>query len=497
MSQKLMLGPLLGVESDATYTVCFLTHKSVTNAAVSINNQLINAVLVEQVTAGKFWRIEVQIAPQQISQSIEYRVVVDGVNSVDQNQNDHWVFYVPGQDEKPRMAYASCNGFSDATLVNSTERPYALWQEMRASHVEQPFSMLIMGGDQVYADAIWTRVKPLEDWNELGRAEKTNRKATKAMKEQVDRFYGELYCNRWNKADIAHMLATVPTVMMWDDHDIFDGWGSYPTDIQGCDVYSAIYSSAARYFKLFQLRSLNNKSLLDQGNTTPHYSFGFTFRGYTLLAMDNRSQRSITKVMGSEQWADIARFLDNNQQASDLLVLSAVPVVYRDFSFTESMLDTTPWEEELTDDLKDHWRAKEHQGERAKLIMRLLDNAAARKSKTVILSGDVHVGCFGVIRDSRGNTSVNIHQVVSSGIVHPAPSCIQWLGIQAVTNDRTEYLNEDRTVRIDMLKPHGSTQYLRTRNFVTLQEGTDNKLWINWVCENKEKPMYPLQASNR
>ena len=63
-----------------------------------------------------------------------------------------------------------------------------------------------------------------------------------------------------------------------------------------------------------------------------------------------------------------------------------------------------------------------------------------------------------------------------------------------VTNDRTEYLNEDRTVRIDILRPHGSTKYLRMRNFVTLQEGTDSKLWINWICENKEKPAYPLQG---
>ena len=95
--------------------------------------------------------------------------------------------------------------------------------------------------------------------------------------------------------------------------------------------------------------------------------------------------------MSKNQWRDITDYLDSQCQSGDLLLLSAVPVVYRDFSFTERMVDATPWEEELTDDLKDHWRAKEHQGERLKLIMRLLANAKARcansqgNARTVIL----------------------------------------------------------------------------------------------------------------
>lgn len=32
MPQKLLLGPLLGIESDTLYTICFLTDRSVTQA---------------------------------------------------------------------------------------------------------------------------------------------------------------------------------------------------------------------------------------------------------------------------------------------------------------------------------------------------------------------------------------------------------------------------------------------------------------------------------
>ena len=29
----------------------------------------------------------------------------------------------------------------------------------------------------------------------------------------------------------------MPQVMMWDDHDIFDGWGSYPHALLTCSVF--------------------------------------------------------------------------------------------------------------------------------------------------------------------------------------------------------------------------------------------------------------------
>ena len=295
------------------------------------------------------------------------------------------------------------------------------------------------------------------------------------------------------------MMASIPTVMMWDDHDIFDGWGSYPEEMQQCDVYQGVYDIAKRYFELFQIRSSKNISLLD--NQAKHYAFAFLFRDYHILALDNRAERTLEQVMSFSQWQMVNDYLDNKVNNGDLLVMSAVPVVYRDFSFTEASFDVTPWEEELTDDLKDHWRSKEHQGERARLIMRLLQNAEKRYNiksqhqKTVILSGDVHLGCLGVINDSRKHDRpLKIHQVVSSGILHPSPSRIAWLGIMAVTNDRDEFLNEDETIKISMLKPFGSDQYIRARNYLTLEEGTDDKLWVNWICDQStQKPSYPLE----
>ncbi|QXB55351.1 alkaline phosphatase D family protein [Aeromonas sp. FDAARGOS 1415] len=491
---RLVMGPLLGLEAETAYSVCFMTEPGCQSAGVRINGELLAASKQADTPKGGFWRLIWQASPKsKAGTPVDYEILLDNKPAHDQAGYDKWQFHLPGKKEQVRIGYASCNGFSDFKLLTSTPAPYAMWDKLAAEHKAHPFSLLLMGGDQVYADSLWTSVPTLKAWNELDREEKVKRKATRTMVEQLDRFYCELYCKQWSRPEVAFMLARVPSAMMWDDHDIFDGWGSYPEDLQRCEVYQAIYAAATKYFRLFQLRSEANGALLDKALN--HHSWRLGFRGYQILALDNRANRTLTRVMSPSQWDQINAALAACD-SGHLLVMAGVPVVYRDFSFTEAALDATPWEEELTDDLKDHWRAKDHQGERARLIMRLLDNARQRRQKepgckTLILSGDVHVGCLGVIQDKREGV-VNVHQLVSSGIVHPCPTQFQWMGILAMTNDDPEYLDENRLIRAELLKPFGAPLYLRTRNFATLLMGSDDKLWANWHCENGLAASYPL-----
>ena len=494
MSDKLALGPLLSVEDDNKYVICFLS-KNDSDFSIFIDKEEIKAEKIGILKSGNFYRAEFEIKQSKKSKTITYNILNNNTNSntTDAFNRDSWSFYVPSSTEKPKFAYASCNGFSSPDLLAKTDEPYLLWDKLIEQHGNEPFSILIMGGDQVYADELWSKVKELEEWSRLNMNDKIKRKATKAMIRNLDTFYESLYIKKWSDEQMSLCLASIPTVMMWDDHDIFDGWGSYPQELLDCDVYQNIFKTAKKYFEIFQIRSLKNQTLLTKDRR--HFSFALKFRNYHILGLDNRTQRSIYQVMGNDQWKDLNTYLDENILNDNLLVLSAVPVVYRDFSLTENLVDFTSWQEELTDDLKDHWRAKEHQGERMRLIMRLFMNIEKRKvskrnTRTVILSGDVHVGSLGVINDHKNQNK--IHQVVSSGIVHTPPSYVEWLGITSITNDNNEYLNEDKTIETSMLTPIGSAKYLRVRNFVTINEGTDEKLWINWVCDNKDRPCYAL-----
>ena len=413
MSDKLALGPLLSVEDDNKYVICFLS-KNDSDFSIFIDKEEIKAEKIGILKSGNFYRAEFEIKQSKKSKTITYNILNNNTNSntTDAFNRDSWSFYVPSSTEKPKFAYASCNGFSSPDLLAKTDEPYLLWDKLIEQHGNEPFSILIMGGDQVYADELWSKVKELEEWSRLNMNDKIKRKATKAMIRNLDTFYESLYIKKWSDEQMSLCLASIPTVMMWDDHDIFDGWGSYPQELLDCDVYQNIFKTAKKYFEIFQIRSLKNQTLLTKDRT--HFSFALKFRNYHILGLDNRTQRSIYQVMGNDQWKDLNTYLDENILNDNLLVLSAVPVVYRDFSLTENLVDFTSWQEELTDDLKDHWRAKEHQGERMRLIMRLFMNIEKRKvskrnTRTVILSGDVHVGSLGVINDHKNQNQ--IHQL--------------------------------------------------------------------------------------
>lgn len=521
------IGPLLSVEPNYYYTICFILQQEapIEAISVSVNNLPMTVVPLENLASGTFYKASLQIQPQNVAVKCEYNITIG--TSIHNSQNGSpFEFYIPATTENAQIGYASCNGFSSLKIMKDTPQPYKMWDKLLETHSKESseFALLVMGGDQVYADGIWQAIPELTKFSEMPEQLQATMPCDQALQKKIEHYYENLYISRWTESHQAQAFATIPTVMMWDDHDIFDGWGSYPDHIQKFEVNKTIYRAAAKYFKIFQLRG--RTGLLDQSNSNAHFAWQMNFFNYTILAMDHRSGRSIKEVMIPKQWADIANFLKDHNLQSNLLVLSGVPIVYRDFGFVESMVESTPWVEETTDDLRDHWRSREHQGERMKLIHTMLselrirtartkiskqltaEDAKTRSSdrnwvdsfwhqtsnaRTIVLSGDVHVGALGVVTDHRSETPIKIHQIVSSAIMHPPPTPLEWAGILTATNDRNEYLNEDKNIETEMLKPFGSDKYIRARNFATFKEGSDGKIWINWYNEGKDHAEYPLE----
>ena len=457
---------------------------------------------VTTVGPNEFWRAEFP-SPAPAPGWVEYSIAANGTALVDRSDRGAWKFYVPGAEEEPVIAYASCNGFSSAKLVRDTNRPYLFWERMaerqRGKPAEngnpaeppRPFSLLLMGGDQVYADEIWESRKcpNLKKWSLLSWGKQHKAKVSAALAAEIVKFYDELYLDRWHDPDMSLMFASIPSVMMWDDHDIFDGWGSYPEERQNCDVFQAVFKEAARVFDVFQLRC-GTRNRLNAAGT--HRTLRLRFGKYHLLILDNRSERTQTQIMSEENWVDTKNWLAElrREKIPNLLVMTGVPVVYRSFAALEAIMDATLWHEELEDDVHDHWSSRPHLAERMRLIMVLLEFLRFQKDevtgkcacKGVLISGDVHVGAVAQIWNER--EELGLTQIISSGIVHPPPTAFAWAGIMLMTSDARELLG-DGDIETEVLTPIGSPRYLRTRNFATLRTGTDQKIWINWVCEDE------------
>lgn len=496
MSNSILVGPLLGFENGEYYSVCVLLPAGSRPPVLNVSALRKQVKFSKMAVVGEndFWRAEFKLPVPAVGTAVSYDIKIGAAALTDPHGRTKWQFHLPGKTEQPRIAYGSCNGFSSAKLARDTDNPYLLWQKMAQQHEANPYSLLLLGGDQVYADDIWEsrRCPSLQAWSELNAKAQEAAPVTPTMAKEIADFYNWLYLDRWKDPTMALMFASIPAVMMWDDHDIFDGWGSYPEQRQNCAVFQAVFQGASRTFDVFQLRCGTRNRLNAQA---AHRSMTLKFHDYHILVLDNRSERTPEQIMAEEHWREVKAWLASlkSQRVSNLLVMTGVPAVYRSFAAVEKILDTTPWQEELEDDVHDHWSARAHQAERMRLVMVLLnflELTAAPQCKALILSGDVHVGALGQIWNAR--TKMGLTQVIASGIVHPPPSAFAWAGIQLMTSDTPEALG-DGDVTAEMLTPLSAPRYLRTRNFATLQLGTDQKIWINWICESdKLKPSFAV-----
>lgn len=518
------LGPILGFRgvSDTTWNVSILlvTAQSDSPTVKCSAATVAGPVILKSLTAKikgksetrKAVRFDLAVPITPADQIISY-----------ETGGRKFEFAVPARGEPTRLAYASCNGFSSASAASAyrtepdkNER----WQHVLARHQGKDplaklankggwksgaFHLLLMGGDQVYADGIFEtgQIKEWDTaWWEFWRPDKTDAPFTPTMaKEAADFYFNQTYVARWSQPAVAEVLARIPTLMMWDDHDIFDGWGSRQEDLQDCDVYQGIFQVAREHFQIFQRQTA-------PGQTTPGvipgakgFSWGFHFGRLAVLAPDMRSERTQHQVVGKDSWTAIYAWLDGlatlepqEARPTHLLFLSSIPVVYPSLRTAEAALAAIPGEQELEDDLRDHWCSRLHYGEQCRLVRRLFDFAKKASCRVTILSGDVHVAAFGrvtsTLPEHGGDASVTrINQLISSAIVHTPPSLAQAFFIDHVISGDPPALEAGLSAEMLEIPGTGSRLHAK-RNWLDLALDEDAtkppRLWANWWFEGED-----------
>jgi phosphodiesterase/alkaline phosphatase D-like protein len=398
---------------------------------------------------------------------------------------------LPAKNIQPRLFYASCNGFSSLKVMKSVNDKNALWRDLLREHTNKPHHLFLMGGDQVYADSMWETVPTMKAWNLLTFDKGNAALFTRQMGAELEEFYFNLYCERWSQPEVAEVFARIPTLMMWDDHDIIDGWGSYPPARQNCAVYQGMFKIARKAFAVFQ-RHLPESVQADKLGYA--YSWAHQIGKLAIVGLDMRTERSENRVMSPEHWDAVYDWIDALEDVEHLLVMSSIPVVYPGFDVVERLLGFVPGQQELEDDLRDHWNSRPHKGERLRLIHRLMAlMTGERKIRPTLLSGDVHVAAAGVLESSRENATNGktpvINQLISSAIVHPGPPAVMLFALRYLFSEQDEV---DRGIMARMTEfPGTKVSFIGKRNFLALQpdDATENaRLWANWFIEGEKDP---------
>jgi|TARA_R100001143_G_C3358057_1_gene133778 hypothetical protein len=575
MNTNLLLGPVLSFRgtSKGKWKVSALigVNAKAKPPKLTVNGAAAKSTVLLEYQDRKYLRYDLSVNQEKTERRIEYTIA--GVA-------EKWHFTVPGKNYAPRMAYVSCNGFSDPSSIRKLIKgENAVWADLLCNHDKlvrpddymldkeqlwhesrthdkglQRFHLMLMGGDQIYFDSIWEDVKELKGWMGLPRDEQLNFPVSPTLEAQIENYYLTLYATRWlpheraawgsetKTLDAAHAMARTPTVMMWDDHDIFDGWGSYSCEMQNSPLFKRLFHHARRAFWIFQMQhadghlpelklrddvrviandplfqkidwsdALKHDSLaLPILNRQPGFSFVHAIGPVQLAVTDLRTERSHEQVMGPDTWNALKTWLQqipkNNRQhpgqgCQYLLLMSSVPVVHPKLTLAEAFLDNFGSEHVLdssADDLKDHWTHDDHEGERLRLLETLFETAKTKQLRVAILSGDVHVAAHGIAyRKDVGpqDNWAQVQQFTSTAIVHPSlVSVAERLFFQVLDAVARISQNLDVNTSAEMLIfPQSNRRILTARNWLALELdiGAENaagsKLWATWRCETKDK----------
>ena len=446
--------------------------------------------------------------------------------------------FIPRRGALPNIAFFSCNGASHEKDYHAMDRPQLLWESMQAEHCRakdetgastgrRGFSLLVGGGDQVYADQLWNQapLKKLrgEDKKDKIAADPADiSDSDEGLRVELIERYIDLYVETWSRKYARDMLASVPGVFTWDDHDIMDGWGSHSKEQREAGCYRELFAAASECFEVFQTGGLDAN--IPAENSGEHFLQSLTFEeeeGHLgVVVPDLRSERTRHQVFSEEQWDDLRRELRNfargeeegRERSRHLIVVSAIPLVFRRYRF-----DDIPDSSGLQDDLIDQWEHGNRRGERARLISRLLAISKRGRCRVTLLSGDVHVGAHGHIvsehpahtPEGYSRSQAIIHQLTASAIVHPPPGHWPWRGMRLGSTGDVDHLTDQ--VKTEMLSVSSEHEYLRARNWLSArfdapapsdgndaeEEGSETeeavdldpegmRLWATWHAEGIE-----------
>jgi hypothetical protein len=336
----------------------------------------------------------------------------------------------------------------------------ALWtysKLLQRGQAEWPDAVLLLG-DQVYADEVSPQTLEFI---------RKRRDTSEPPGEQVADFeeYTRLYRESWSDPDIRWLFSTVPTVMIFDDHDVNDDWNiswSWLREMRSEPWWDARVAGAFMAYWIYQhignlsppelaaertldvvhggedagprLRRLAHK--WDRESAASRWAYYRDFGDSRLLVLDSRAARVLAEgrreMVDEEEWQWI---VDHSRGTFDHLVIaSTLPVflplgIHHLEAWNEALCDGR-WGSaaaRLSERLRrgvdlEHWAAFNASFERLCDWLRTVSKGAAdapSPATIVLLGGDVHNAYVSKIDLGAGRSGCRVFQIVCSPFRNP------------------------------------------------------------------------------
>eukprot|EP01114_Cavostelium_apophysatum_P003965 TRINITY_DN1409_c0_g1_i1.p1 TRINITY_DN1409_c0_g1~~TRINITY_DN1409_c0_g1_i1.p1 ORF type:complete len:1293 (-),score=399.08 TRINITY_DN1409_c0_g1_i1:43-3921(-) len=347
-------------------------------------------------------------------------------------------FYLVGT-QSFQGAFFSCNGRKRAHEEVALERAGGVserWADLYQECTKKKVSVLVGMGDQIYQD-MFEAFDEMKRFHSLDKNQQIKEPFTEAVDKEMRKLFFWKYLYHFSRPNFNDAMGSMLTLFVWDDHEIFDGFGSYSPELQFCPVYQGIFSIATWAYLLFQhqstatylsteLRPLESKMFFGKS-----FHSAYHFGKVSIINLDARSERSKTRIISNESYIELAKQLYRiSDNCEHVIVVVTIPVVFPEVTSIVNAIDFI--EDKLPklykkiprdplDDFVDHWRYRQHLEERKFLVQLLQESARSDYVRISIFSGDVHTGCIGKIRPEKPlakeyEDSRVIYNVTTSGI---------------------------------------------------------------------------------
>jgi hypothetical protein len=373
-------------------------------------------------------------------------------------------------DTDMTLAFASCNGQEHGDFDRPEPQRNAMWARLLADHARQPFALLLHGGDQIYADQDAKSHPLTEGW-----PDSLPRDVTAAQMLDVERCLRRAFMARYTRlfasSAFAQVCSQIPSLAMWDDHDICDGWGSLERSRTRSGIGQTLFTVAREMFLLFQhgAREADIPALFADPEGL---ALGWHYRlpGVDIIAPDLRSERGRRQIMGARGWA-MMEGLRSGPVAEHVFMVSSVPLLGPRLSIIERIMMLIPSMQKYEDDLRDQWQSRAHRAEWQRMLSLCLE--VLERSSMTVLSGEIHLATQARMTGGRRD----LIQLIASGIAHDAPPqgyarALGWLA------GLGEAPLPSHPIRISPL-PGQTRRYVAERNYLVLrrQAGQWSAAW--------------------
>lgn len=310
---------------------------------------------------------------------------------------DGCVIDVPGSDKPSpslKLAVGSCQ--YPRFLIDS-EVAFSSWRNLaekkvKANNVEKP-DLLLLLGDQIYIDATAGYFDPQHSLD----------------------VHAKHYLALFSAPQVRSVLASVPAIMMLDDHEIADNWFN---PVQGSSTYTerkSMRDVGVNAYRKFQ-RGL---SALYRSNPDELW-YNFARNDYRFFMLDTRTERdgpgvsmAARRLIGDRQKEHLEQFLTGcaKDTYKPVFIASASMIIPRSNKCAQSQAP----------DYIDNWSG--YPADRDWLLEQIYQ---WKLQNVIFLSGDEHLscyasGCLSSSHEAGNNGEIVFHSIHCSALYAPFP----------------------------------------------------------------------------